>query len=159
MGWVLVSLLAIVVLVLALRSPIGELRKHRAGKQQERKRQWRKARDEARARHAREHAMNPKKAAAKSGAPKLSQVVNDSGSKCWLCGTRTFDDDRRRQPNGNERHGATYPVVDYIVALEHGGTHELGNVRVAHQHCAQIRRANPARTQFGTPKRTYPADT
>lgn len=99
--------------------------------------------------------MNPARAAARRGAPTWQQVAQRQGSKCWLCGTRTYADDRERDRTGHERLGATYPEVDYVIALEAGGTHADDNVRIAHRHCAATRRAKPHLTTFGRPPRTY----
>lgn len=154
-AWIVIGALLVVALVILLRRPFAEWRRHRAAKQHEAKKQWRRDRDAAKAQRSVDRAMNSAKAAAKAGPPKLSQVAQRSGSKCWLCGTRTFDDDRLREKNGTERLGATYPVIDYVVALDRGGTYELDNARVAHRHCAAVRAAQPARTEFGKPPRTY----
>lgn len=156
-AWIVIGGLVVVALILLLRRPFAEWRRHRAAKAQEAKRQWRRDRDAAKAQRSVERAMNPAKAAAKSGPPKPSQVIQRSGSKCWLCGTRTFDDDRVREKNGTERLGATYPIVDYVTPLDRGGTYELENARIAHRHCASVRAAQPGRTEFGKPRRTYPA--
>ena len=152
---VVLVVLAIVALVLLLRGPLTELRKRRRERAQERKRAWRRQREAEREQRRVERAMNPVKAAAKKGPPRWQQVAEKQGTKCWLCGTRTFPDDRRRIDVGEERLGATYPTVDYVVPLDRGGTYEMENVRIAHQHCCQVRAQNPARTEFGSPKRTY----
>jgi 5-methylcytosine-specific restriction endonuclease McrA len=153
----LVVVIAAVALVLLLRGPVTELRKRRRERAQERKRAWRRQREIEREQRRTERAMNPAKAAAKKGPPRWQQVVERQGSKCWLCGTRTFPDDRRRIDVGEERLGATYPTVDYLVPIDRGGTYELDNVRLAHRHCRDLRTANPARQEFGPPKRTFPA--
>jgi hypothetical protein len=154
MTWLFLAVLAAIALVLVLREPLRELRRRRAERARERKREWRRRRDEERARRSRERAMNPVKAAARKDPPKWQQVAQRSGSKCWLCGTRTFADDRQRTAGG-ERLGSTYPTVDYVIPVERGGTHVMDNLRIAHRHCAEVRRGNPARTEFGTPRRTY----
>lgn len=103
--------------------------------------------------------MNPARAAARSGPPRWQQVAERQGGKCWLCGTRTYPDDRRRTGPGSEQQGATYPTVDYVVPIDQGGTYEQDNVRLAHRHCRDVRVANPARREFGTPPRTFPQGT
>lgn len=156
MSWLLLAALAIVAVAILLRGPIRELNHRRAERARERKRQWRRERDEQRERRRTERAMNRDKAAARSGPPTWQQVAKRSGSKCWLCGTRTFVDDRQRTGSG-ERLGATYPTVDLVVALDRGGTYANDNLRIAHRHCARVREQNPVRTQYGTPPRTYGA--
>jgi Ni/Co efflux regulator RcnB len=155
-GWIIfIVVIALVALALLLREPFAEFRDRRRERAQERKREWRRQREAEKERRRVERAMNPAKAAAKKGPPRWQQVAERQGSKCWLCGTRTFPDDRRRIDVGEERYGATYPTVDYVVALDRGGTYAPDNVRIAHRHCAQVRAQNPARTEFGPPKRTY----
>jgi 5-methylcytosine-specific restriction endonuclease McrA len=155
-GWVVfIAVIAIVALTLLLREPVAEFRQRRRERAQARKREWRRQREAEKERRRVERAMNPAKAAAKKGAPRWQQIAERQGSKCWLCGTRTFPDDRRRVDVGDERLGATYPTVDYLVPIDRGGTYELDNVRIAHRHCRDLRVANPARTDFGTPRRTY----
>lgn len=154
MVWVLLAILTAVALAVLLRGPLREWSARRERKARERKRQWRRERDEEKERRRTERAMNRDKAAARSGPPTWQQVAQRSGSKCWLCGTRTYTDDRQRTPNG-ERLGATYPTVDYVLAVESGGGYGPDNVRIAHRHCAQARVKNPARTQYGTPRRSF----
>jgi 5-methylcytosine-specific restriction endonuclease McrA len=157
-GWVVfIAVIAIVALTLLLREPVQEFRQRRRVRAQARKREWRRQREAEKERRRVERAMNPAKAAAKKGPPRWQQIAERQGSKCWLCGTRTFPDDRRRVDVGDERLGATYPTVDYLVPIDRGGTYELDNVRIAHRHCRDLRVANPARTDFGTPRRTYGA--
>ena len=152
---VVVILAAVVALVLLLRGPVNELRARRQERERERKRQWRRDRDLAKAQRATQRAMNPAKAAARKGPPRWQQVAQRQGSKCWLCGTRTNADDRRRLEDGSERQGATYPVVEFVVPIDRGGTFEYDNTRLAHRHCSDLRTANPARTEWGPPKRTF----
>lgn len=132
---------------------LTEVNARRAAQAQEDKRTRRRERRQ-RARTP-ENPMNPARAAARRGAPTWQQVAQKQGSKCWLCGTRTYSEDRERDRNGRERFGATYPEVDYVVAIDSGGTYEDDNVRLAHRHCAATRRAKPHLTTFGRPPRTY----
>jgi hypothetical protein len=148
---------ALVALAFLLREPIGEVRRRRRERDQERKRARRRQRDLDRARRRTERAMNPVRAAARKGQPHWQQVARRQGSKCWLCGTRTFPDDRRRLDVGQEQLGASYPTVDYVVSLDQGGTHEMDNLRIAHRACQERRRADGSRTQFAPPKRTFPS--
>ena len=157
-AWIVIALLGAAAAGLLLREPLRTWKSHRARQAQERKRQWRKDRDAQKAQRSIDRAMNPAKAAARNGPPALSQVARLHGPKCWLCGTRTFDDDAARDRHGKERLGATYPVVDYVVSIDSGGTFELANARVAHRHCAGVRASRPAQTQFGRPPRTYPTN-
>jgi hypothetical protein len=157
MAWVLLVVVALVALALVLRGPIGELRRRREEQARERKREARRQRRDAAAQRRVERAMNPAKAAARSGPPKWQLVAQRQGPKCWLCGTRTFADDRQRTTGGAERLGATYPTVDYVTPVDRGGTYEDTNVRLAHRQCARVRRENPARSEFGPPRRTYGA--
>jgi len=152
---VFVILAAVVALLLLLRGPMSELQARRRQRAQERKRQWRRDRDLAKRQRATDRAMNPAKAAARKGPPRWQQVAQRQGSKCWLCGTRTNSDDRRRLDGGGEQLGATYPVVDYVVPVDRGGTYEYDNARLAHQHCRDLRTANPARAEWGAPRRSY----
>lgn len=154
MGWVLLGILVVVAIVLLLRGPVRELRQRRSERARDRKRAARKEREEARRRGNPERAMNPERAAAKSGPPKWQQVAQKHGSKCWLCGTRTFVDDRQRTAHG-ERLGATYPTIDTVLSIDRGGSYAMDNLRIAHRHCAQVRASNPARTQYGSPPRTF----
>jgi 5-methylcytosine-specific restriction endonuclease McrA len=157
MAWVLVvGVLGLLVVVLFAREPLTEYRRRRHERERERKRQWRRDRAEAAAARRTERAMNPARAAARRGAPRWQQVAQRSGSKCWLCGTRTFPDDRRRVGSGAEQFGATYPAVDFIVPIERGGTYELDNARVVHRHCHALRIADGGRENYGSPRRTYP---
>lgn len=132
-----------------------EIRRARAARDQETKRQRR------RDRRARERApidtprRNTAKAASRRGAPTWQQVAQRQGPKCWLCGTRTYADDRHRDPSGREHLGKTYPCVDLLVSIDAGGTFEDANVRLAHRHCAAARQANPSLVTFGRPPRTY----
>ena len=132
-----------------------EVVRSRSQQIQEAKRERRRARRAAERDPAVERPRNPAKAAARRGAPTWQQVAQRQGPKCWLCGTRTYDDDRARDSSGRERFGKTYPCVDYVIAIEAGGTYEEANVRLAHRHCAAARRDNPALKEFGRPPRTY----
>jgi len=154
---ILIAVLVVVALALLLRQPVAELRRRRRERAQERKRAWRREREEQKARRSVERAMNQAKAAARKGEPKWQQVAERQGGKCWLCGTRTYLDDARRVDVGEQRLGATYPCVDYVLPIDQGGTYEMDNLRIAHRHCQQRRIANGPNAKFGTPRRTYPA--
>lgn len=157
MIWVLIVVLALVAVALLVREPAGRWRVRRRERQQERKREERRQRRQAQAERRSERAMNPARAAARSGPPRWQQVAERQGGKCWLCGTRTYADDRRRTGPGSEQLGATYPAVDYVVPIEQGGTYEQENVRLAHRQCRDVRIANSSRREFGSPRRTFPA--
>lgn len=129
-------------------------RRHAADAQRA-KRDGRRERAAARERRRVERAMGPAKAAAKKGAPTWQQVAKRHGSKCVLCGTRTFVDDRQRQKGGGDRLGKTYPTVIYLDRLEAGGRADIDNARIAHRHCASVRESQPARQEFGSPPRTF----
>ena len=156
MIWVLIVVLALVALVLLLREPVGRWRRPASGARAGAQAGGPAPAAARQAERSRERAMNPAKAAARSGPPRWQQVAERQGGKCWLCGTRTYADDRTRVGTGAERLGATYPTVDYVLPIEQGGTYERDNVRLAHQHCRDLRRANPARREYGSPRRTYP---
>jgi hypothetical protein len=145
----------VVALVLLLRGPIAELRHRRRQRERERKRAWRRQRDAERAQRRTDRAMNRARAAARKGPPSWQQVVQRQGPKCWLCGMRTFPDDRRRLDVGQEQLGATFPEVDLVVPLDEGGTYLMDNVRVAHRLCRQRRLEVRSRTTFTPPKRTF----
>jgi VanZ family protein len=134
---------------------VREVDARRADRDRQQKRQTRRERRDRQRNPAPKRAMNPVKAAARRGAPTWQQVAQRQGGKCWLCGTRTYEQDRARDAAGREALGATFPCVDFVVAVESGGTYEDANVRLAHRHCAAARRANPSLTQFGRPRRTY----
>lgn len=140
--------------VLAMRVLAPLWRRHAADAQQA-KRDGRRMRAQAREQRRVERAMGPAKAAAKRGAPTWQQVAQRHGSKCELCGTRTYVEDRRRQKDGSERLGKTYPTVIYLTRLDAGGRADLDNARIAHRHCASVRESQPARREFGSPPRTY----
>ena len=99
--------------------------------------------------------MNQAKVAARKGLPRWQQVAQRQGSKCWLCGTRTYPDDRRRIDVGTHRHGAAFPVVDLVVPLDDGGTYDPDNLRIAHLQCSERRIAKPDRSDYRAPQRTF----
>jgi hypothetical protein len=141
--------------VLVATRTLAPVWRHQADVAQQAKREGRRDRVAQREQRRLDRAMKPAKVAAKRGAPTWQQVAQRQGTKCWLCGTRTYADDRQRDASGREQLGRTFPCVDYVIAIEAGGTHEDHNVRLAHRHCAAARRANPALTKFGRPPRTY----
>jgi hypothetical protein len=156
--WVIVSAVAAVVaLAFLLREPLAELRQRRRERERERKRARRRQRELDKAQRRTERAMNPVKAAARKGEPRWQQVAQRQGSKCWLCGTRTYPDDRRRLDVGAEQFGATYPAVDFVIPLDRGGTYEMDNLRIAHRQCQERRREDASRSKFAAPKRTFPS--
>lgn len=132
-----------------------EMVRSRSGRMREQKRADRRARREARRSPVVERPRNAARAAARRGAPTWQQVTQRQGPKCWLCGTRTYEEDRVRDASGVEHLGRTYPCVDVVTPIESGGTYEDGNVRLAHRHCAAARRDNPGLQEFGRPPRTY----
>lgn len=134
----------------------AEMLRTRTDRMREEKRAVRRARRAARRSPDVERPRNTARAAARRGAPTWQQVAQRQGAKCWLCGTRTHEDDRMRDAAGVERLGRTYPCVDLITPVETGGTYEDRNVRLAHRHCAAARRDNPGQREFGRPPRTYP---
>jgi len=133
-----------------------EMLQSRLGRMREEKRADRRARRAARRAPVVRRPRNTAKAAARRGQPTWQQVAKRQGAKCWLCGTRTYEEDRMRDASGVERPGRTYPTVDFVIPIESGGTLDDGNVRLAHRHCATARRENPALREFGRPPRTYP---
>ncbi len=154
--WALIAVLALAALALLLREPFTRWRRRRREQEQDRKRENRRQRRRAQAERRSERAMNPARAAARSGPPRWQQVAERQGGKCWLCGTRTYPDDRRRTGPGSEQLGATYPTVDFVLPIEQGGDYQLDNVRLAHRHCRDVRIANSSRREFGSPRRTFP---
>lgn len=155
MTWVLLAVLAVVAAVILLRGPWREWRRRRAERAQERKRAQRRERRESRERGNPERALNKARVAARTGGPSWQQVAARHGRKCWLCGRGTHEDDRERQADGSTRLGAAFPCVVFDVPVDHGGTYEMSNARLAHRHCASLREANPARTQYGAPRPTF----
>jgi 5-methylcytosine-specific restriction endonuclease McrA len=141
------------VAVLLLHRPLAQWRRRVAEREQEAKRAARRERRQQ-AVQAPERPMNPAKAAARSGPPRWQQVMERQGTKCWLCGTRVYPDDR--EGSGKQAtFGATYPEVDLVVPLEQGGSYAWDNVRLAHRACRRGRTARPDDTTFTTPSRTY----
>ena len=155
MAWaVVLVLLAAVALLLILREPFGEWWARRRQREVEKKRAWRRQRELERAQRS-GPAMNQAKVAARKGLPRWQQVAGRQGSKCWLCGTRTYPDDRQRVAAGEERLGAAYPVVDLVLPLDDGGTYDPDNLRIAHRQCSERRVVKPDRTDYRAPKRTF----
>lgn len=142
-----------VVAVALLNRPLAAWRRRNAERAQERKREARRAR-RAESRRPPERPMNEAKAAARSGPPRWQQVADRQGTKCWLCGTRVYPDDRDGSGKG-ARLGATFPEVDLVVPIEQGGSHAWDNVRLAHRACRRGRAARPDVTTFTVPKRTF----
>lgn len=137
----------------AATAVLRQVAQHQAVTDQERKRARRRERAE-RAKAAPERPMNEAKAAARSGPPRWQQVVERTGTKCWLCGTRVYPDDRSSK-GADARLGATHPVVDFVVEPDQGGSYAWDNIRLAHVACQRGRRARPDVTRFTTPSRTY----
>ena len=139
--------------VLLLHRPVAHWRRGAAEREQEAKRRARRERREQ-AQAPPERPMNPAKAAARSGPPRWQQVMERQGTKCWLCGTRVYPEDR--QGSGKRATlGATYPEVDIVIPLEQGGSYAWDNVRLAHRACRRGRAARPDITTFTSPSRTY----
>jgi VanZ family protein len=134
--------------------PMQHWSRHRAALEHERKRQRRRERRAAEAAPP-ERPRNPARAAARTGPPRWQQVADRQGRKCWLCGARVRPDDRQPGPESQARQGATFPVVDFVVDPEHGGTYAWDNVRLAHVECQRRRRARPHATRFTPPLRSY----
>ena len=140
---------------LATARIVDVVRRRRAASAQEAKRERRRERRERARNPQPERPMNAARAAARKGAPTWQVVGQRSGTKCWLCGRRTHEDDRERMPDGSYRLGASYPTVVYVTRIDQGGTYEIENARVAHRHCAALRESNPGRREYGSPKRTF----
>ncbi len=139
--------------VAAAAAVLGQVAEHQSATERERKRARRRERAE-RAKAPPERPMNPARAAVRTGPPRWQQVADRQGRKCWLCGTRVYSDDRDGR-SSDARLGATHPVVDVVVPVEAGGAYTWDNVRLAHLHCRDVRRTQPARQEFGVPRRTY----
>ena len=129
--------------------------RHRAALEHERKRERRRQRRTA-ATSPPDRPMNPARAAARSGLPRWQQVADRQGRKCWLCGARVRPDDREPGPQSQARPGATFPIVDFVVDPESGGTYAWDNVRLAHVECQRRRRARPDASRFTPPAKSYP---
>jgi VanZ family protein len=144
------------VAVVLLHRPLQAWRRHAADREQAAKRDARRLRREQEklSRQAPERPMNPERAAARSGPPRWQQVMERQGTKCWLCGTRVYPDDRQGSGKG-ALLGATHPEVDLVVPVEQGGSYAWDNVRLAHLACRRGRAARPDVTRFTTPSRTY----
>ena len=69
----------------------------------------------------------------------LAVVFGLDDGICWICRgeVRPIDED-------GDWHGK--PTIDHVVAIKDGGTHDEGNVRLAHQAC-NVRRWNESRRQ------------
>jgi VanZ family protein len=141
--------------VLVTSRIVDEVRRRRSARAHEAKREARRQRRERERNPQPERPMNTAKAAARKGAPSWQVVGQRTGTKCWLCGRRTHEDDRRREADGSYRLGSTYPTVVFVNRIDQGGTYEVENARIAHRHCAALRESNPGRREYGTPRRTY----
>ena len=68
----------------------------------------------------------------------LRQVYDRDGGICYLCGSVCDWNDYTM--NGETFiAGDLYPSIDHVIALASGGTHEWGNVRLAHRICNSIK--------------------
>ena len=54
---------------------------------------------------------------------------------CKICGCRLNVDDKWVGQNGRMCYGRTYPTVDHIIPLKHGGTDTMDNVQLVCKHC------------------------
>lgn len=68
----------------------------------------------------------------------LHEVYRKDKGICYLCGEQCDWSDYTEQ-NGVFIAGNRYPSIDHVVALASGGTHEWGNVRLAHRWCNTIK--------------------
>ena len=68
----------------------------------------------------------------------LHEVYRKDKGICYLCGEQCDWSDYTDQ-NGVFIAGNKYPSIDHVVALASGGTHEWGNVRLAHRWCNTIK--------------------
>lgn len=63
------------------------------------------------------------------------ELVGTNGLRCNICGRDCDPNDTWIGDDGIKRYGRTYPTVDHILPLRHGGTDTLDNVQLACKHC------------------------
>lgn len=57
---------------------------------------------------------------------------------CYICGGLVNWEDYRIE-NGQKLSGNTYPSIDHVIPLAHGGAHTWDNVRLAHRLCNSVK--------------------
>lgn len=68
----------------------------------------------------------------------LLQVYQRDNGICYLCGKKCDWNDCK-EDGDMFIAGNNYPSIDHVLALASGGTHEWGNVRLAHRYCNSIK--------------------
>ena len=71
--------------------------------------------------------------------PTWRDLYNAGDHKCYLCGEPVDPSDYTHTESGAFIAGPRYPSLDHIVALANGGTHTLGNARLAHCRCNSMK--------------------
>ena len=68
--------------------------------------------------------------------PKL--YIRDKGI-CYLCNEKCDYSDIKTTKDGYKYAGDTYPSIDHVMPVVHGGLHAWDNIRLAHRHCNSIK--------------------
>lgn len=66
-------------------------------------------------------------------------VSTEDGPACHICGYDVDPGDVETLANGARAYGPSYPTLDHVVALHHGGLHERANVKLAHFYCNSVK--------------------
>ena len=74
------------------------------------------------------------------------ELIERDGSKCAICGCDVDPNDYWVNEKGRKCFGRTYPTVDHIIPLKHGGMDILNNVQLACKHCNSKKGVNYEQT-------------
>ena len=69
----------------------------------------------------------------------LEKLFKRDGGICWICGEPCDYGDGRKDKSGNFIVGPSYPSIDHVYPLSHGGAHTWQNVRLAHHRCNTLK--------------------
>lgn len=69
----------------------------------------------------------------------LQKLYRRDKGVCYICGGRCEWEDKTDKGTATVC-GDNYPSIDHVIPLARGGTHEWGNVRLAHRRCNTIKR-------------------
>lgn len=70
------------------------------------------------------------------------QISEKYDMKCVICGCEVNPKDTWIGKNNRKCYGRTYPTVDHIIPLKHGGKDTLDNVQLACKRCNSSKGAN-----------------
>ena len=76
-------------------------------------------------------------------------VADRDGIKCAICGCDTDKNDVWINNNGRKCYGRSYPTVDHIIPLKHGGRDSMENVQLLCKHCNSSKGASIVNGQIG----------